>query len=67
MSLLTAQNTALKKNLSCLYKTAKLEIDRKAAEIARLRGAPPRPRPYPAAPPAARTAAPPPAAASGPS
>ncbi len=35
--LLTAQNTALKKNISCLYKTAKLEIERKDQEIARLR------------------------------
>eukprot|EP00037_Helgoeca_nana_P034536 m.421931 g.421931 ORF g.421931 m.421931 type:complete len:127 (+) comp35458_c0_seq1:324-704(+) len=34
--ILTKQNTALKKNISCLYKTAKLEIDRKDTEIQRL-------------------------------
>ena len=32
-----AQNLALKRNISCLYKTAKLEIDRKTSEIQRLR------------------------------
>lgn len=31
------QNTALKRNISCLWKTAKAEVDRKDASIARLR------------------------------
>lgn len=31
------QNVALKRNISCLYKTAKAELDRKDAEIQRLR------------------------------
>ena len=35
-SKLCTQNAALKKNISCLYKTARLEIDRKDALISRL-------------------------------
>lgn len=34
---LSTQVLALKRNISCLYKTAKLEIDRKNDEIRRLR------------------------------
>ncbi|XP_065831233.1 protein bicaudal D-like [Oscarella lobularis] len=33
---LKEQNVALKKNISCLYRTAKLEIERKDNEIRRL-------------------------------
>jgi hypothetical protein len=34
---LKSQNIALKKNISILFKTAKVEVDRKNEEIARLR------------------------------
>ncbi|XP_062521739.1 CASP8-associated protein 2-like [Corticium candelabrum] len=34
---LSEQNVALKKNISCLYKTAKAEIERKDREISELR------------------------------
>lgn len=37
---LTKQNLALKRNISCLYKTAKAEIDRKDARLKELRDAP---------------------------
>jgi hypothetical protein len=37
-TVLSNQVLALKRNISCLYKTAKLEIDRKNAEIKDLRG-----------------------------
>ncbi len=37
--MLSNQVLALKRNISCLYKTAKLEIDRKNAEIKELRDA----------------------------
>jgi hypothetical protein len=36
-STLAAQVAALKKNISCLYKTAKAEIDRKSETIKELR------------------------------
>eukprot|EP00050_Salpingoeca_kvevrii_P015049 m.43091 g.43091 ORF g.43091 m.43091 type:complete len:101 (+) comp6134_c0_seq1:137-439(+) len=36
-AVLSTQCLALKRNISCLYKTAKLEVDRKDAEIHRLR------------------------------
>eukprot|EP01137_Pigoraptor_chileana_P014057 Opistho-2@68254 len=36
-ALLTQQNVSLKKNISCLYKTAKAEIDRKDEENAEIR------------------------------
>eukprot|EP00039_Didymoeca_costata_P011120 m.153411 g.153411 ORF g.153411 m.153411 type:complete len:163 (+) comp15065_c0_seq5:165-653(+) len=35
--LLSKQNVALKRNISCLFKTAKLEIDRNVKEVNRLR------------------------------
>eukprot|EP00041_Stephanoeca_diplocostata_P029521 m.874026 g.874026 ORF g.874026 m.874026 type:complete len:138 (-) comp23573_c0_seq5:3684-4097(-) len=37
VDVLKTQNAALKRNISCLFKTAKLEMDRKDAEIQRLR------------------------------
>lgn len=35
-SVLQSQNTALKKNISCLYKTARSEVDNKDTAIAEL-------------------------------
>ena len=34
---LQSANTALKKNISCLFKTAKLELERKDSEIDKLK------------------------------
>ena len=37
VGVLEQQNNALKKNISCLFKTAKMEVDRKDKELTRLR------------------------------